>query len=149
MLSSRRFAASLAVLSVFGLVIHTEASQPTARRDETGPIFATEADWKANFSYWPMPFIEPALVDPRYRLMQVPQPLGLYRLSLDASGVVTEITIRRKMGPPFDATALKTLINWKAKASTPRMVTIFLRYGQKHRVATATIREWGFAPGKL
>ena len=96
-----------------------------------------------------MPFIEDSLVDRRYRLMQVPQPLGFYRLSLNEQGVVTEIKILGRMGPPFDATVLKSLINWRAKPGPSHMVTIFLRYGQKHRVSTAIAREWGFAPGQL
>jgi hypothetical protein len=115
----------------------------------TEPVLGTEAEWTQNFTYWPMPFIEFSLVDRRYRLMQLLQPLGLYRLSLDPQGKVTEIKILRRMGSPFDVVVLKTLINWKAKPTAARTLTIFMRYGQKHRVATATQREWGFAPGRL
>ena len=123
---------------------YSSQSSPSA-----APVLGTEGEWAQNFSYWPMPFTELTQVDPRYRLMQLPQPLGLYRLSLDPQGNVIEIKILQKMGPLFDVVVLKSLINWKAKPHSNRTVTIFLRYGQKHRVATATIREWGFAPGRL
>jgi len=128
---------------------HGQTSRSTGERGDNAPVLATEADWKSVFTYWPMPFIEDSLVDRRYRLMQVPQPLGFYRLSLNEQGVVTEIKILGRMGPPFDATVLKSLINWRAKPGPSHMVTIFLRYGQKHRVSTAIAREWGFAPGQL
>ena len=146
------FVTGLAPFAVIVPVSHGQTPHPgnrTAQVENDGRVLATEEEWKGVFNYWPMPFVEPTLVDARYRLMQVPQPLGLYRLSLDSQGNVTEIKILRRMGPPFDAVVLKALINWRAKAGPNRMVTIFLRYGQKHRVATATIREWGFAPGRL
>jgi hypothetical protein len=126
-----------------------QSSRSTTERQNNLPVLGTEAEWKSAFTYWPMPFIEDVLVDSRYRLMLVPQPLGLYQLEMDNQGVVTVIKVLRRMGPPFDAVVLKSLINWRAKPGPSRAVIIFLRYGQKHRVSTATAREWGFAPGQL
>jgi hypothetical protein len=152
-----RMKTPLCLLIVFSLSALSSASDRQTRRSDNRrtqlenniPVLATEAEWTEVFTYWPMPFIEDALVDRRYRLMQLPQPLGLYRLSLDNQGAVTEIKILRRMGPPFDAIVLKALINWRAKPGPSRAVTVFLRYGQKHRVSTAIAREWGFAPGRL
>jgi hypothetical protein len=62
-----------------------------------------------------MPYIEPAHVDYRYVLNQLPPPQGFFRLTIDPQGTITEIKILQHMGGVFDAPALKALINWRAK----------------------------------
>jgi hypothetical protein len=98
-----------------------------------------------------MPYIEPAHVDYRYVLNQLPPPQGLFRLTIDPQGTITEIKILQHMGGVFDAPALKALINWRAKPilGPTRMVTVSLRYGQRLESGPLWIEKGDTFPGNF
>jgi hypothetical protein len=50
---------------------------------------------------------------------------GIYRLTVDAQGAVTQIqTLKRFEGSVADVAALRTLIRWRAKPGTMRVVNV-------------------------
>jgi TonB family protein len=83
-------------------------------------VIRSGSDAKQIFTYFPYPDI-PA----QYRFANI-SGTGIYRLTVDPQGKVTEIKILRKMGVlgdwQADVTALKTLIRWRAKPGPTRIV---------------------------
>jgi TonB family protein len=82
----------------------------------------SDAEARQIFTYFPYPAI-PA----QYRFARI-SGQALYRLAIDAQGTVTQIKILKRMGVfgdwVADVTALKTLIRWRAKPGSPRVVDI-------------------------
>src|SRR6267142_485893 len=86
-------------LFAFAPISHAQTRANPARPSASKvPVLASEAEWKTVFSYFPMPYVEPAHVDYRYVLNQLPAPQGLFRLTIDPQGTVTEIKILQHMG---------------------------------------------------
>ena len=84
----------------------------SSKTDSVHLVVHSGPEAKQIFTYFPYPDI-PA----RYRLAKI-SGTGIYRLTVDQQGKVTEIKILKKMGVfgdwPADVTALKTLIHWRA-----------------------------------
>jgi len=82
----------------------------------------SDADARQIFTYFPYPAIPS-----QYRFAKI-SGKGLYQLTVDSQGIVTEIKILKRMGVfgdwPADVTALKTLIRWRAKPGPIRIVDI-------------------------
>jgi TonB family protein len=50
---------------------------------------------------------------------------GLYRLTVDTQGTVTQIQILKRIGPPIlDATVLRTFVRWRAQPGPTRIVDV-------------------------
>ena len=85
-------------------------------------VLHSTPEFKQIFTYFPYPSI-PA----QYRFAKL-SGTGVYRLTVDPQGNVTEIKILKKMGVfgdwPADVTALKTLIRWRARPGPVRIVDI-------------------------
>jgi TonB family protein len=82
-------------------------------------VVNSDAQAKQVFTYFPYP-IPPN----EYRFSNL-ATTGMYRLTIDAEGVVTQIQILKRFGvPAIDADALKTFIRWRAKPGPPRIVDV-------------------------
>ena len=92
----------------------------SSKTDVVHLVIRSGSDLKQIFTYFPYPDI-PA----QYRFATI-SGTGIYRLTVDPQGKVTEIKILKKMGVfgdwPADVTALKTLIQWRAKPGPTRIV---------------------------
>jgi len=92
----------------------------SSKTDVVHLVIRSGSDLKRIFTYFPYPDI-PA----QYRFATI-SGTGIYRLTVDPQGKVTEIKILKKMGVfgdwPADVTALKTLIRWRAKPGPTRIV---------------------------
>jgi TonB family protein len=92
----------------------------SSKTDVVHLVIRSGSDLKEIFTYFPYPDI-PA----QYRFATI-SGTGVYRLTVDPQGKVTEIKILKKMGVfgdwPSDVTALKTLIRWRAKPGPTRIV---------------------------
>ena len=94
----------------------------SSKTDPVHLVVHSGPEAKQIFTYFPYPDI-PA----QYRLATI-SGTGIYRLTVDPQGKVTEIKILKKMGVfgdwPADVTALKTLIHWRAQPGPPRIVDV-------------------------
>jgi hypothetical protein len=85
-------------------------------------VVRSEADLKQTFTYFPRPML--STEHDSFRVTGA----GIYRLTVDRRGNVTEIKILKKMGVSGDSrsdvTALKTLITWRAKPGTDRIIDV-------------------------
>lgn len=105
-------------------------STSSSKTDVIHLVIRSGSDLKQIFTYFPYPDI-PA----QYRFAKM-SGTGIYRLTVDPQGKVTEIKILKRMGVfgdwPAHVTALKTLIRWRAKPGPIRIVdapwTIFPGY---------------------
>jgi TonB family protein len=92
----------------------------SSKTDVVHLVIRSSSDAKQIFTYFPYPDL-PA----QYRFAKI-SGTGIYRLTVDPQGRVTEIKILKKMGVlgdwQADVTALKTLIRWRAKPGPPRIV---------------------------
>jgi TonB family protein len=106
----------------------------SSKTDAVHLVIRSGSDLKQIFTYFPYPDI-PA----QYRFAQI-SGTGIYRLTVDPQGKVTEIKILKKMGVfgdwPADVTALKTLIRWRAKPGPTRIVDAPWTITPGHRVIT-------------
>lgn len=91
-----------------------------SKKDVVHIVIGSDSDLKRVFTYFPYPAI-PA----QYRFATL-SGTGIYRLTVDPQGIVTEIKILKRIGVfgdwPADVTALKTLIRWRAKPGPVRIV---------------------------
>ena len=98
----------------------TSSGTSSSKPDVVHLVIHSGSDLKQIFTYFPYPDI-PA----QYRFATI-SGTGIYRLTVDPQGKVTEIKILKKMGVfgdwPADVTALKTLIQWRAKPGPTRIV---------------------------
>jgi TonB family protein len=98
----------------------TSSGTSSSKPDVVHVVIHSGSDLKQIFTYFPYPDI-PA----QYRFATI-SGTGIYRLTVDPQGKVTEIKILKKMGVfgdwPADMTALKTLIQWRAKPGPTRIV---------------------------
>jgi len=102
-----------------------KAASSNARSDNKAPVHLvlhSGTEVKQTFTYFPYP-----TVPSQYRFAKI-SGTGIYRLTVDPQGNVTEIKILKRMGVfadwPADATALKTLIRWRAHPGPVRIVDV-------------------------
>jgi hypothetical protein len=84
-------------------------------------VIGSGSDLKQVFTYFPYPTPPWPISLPKNQWRT-----GVYRLTVDPQGNVTQIKILKRMGVlgnwPADVTALKTLILWRAKPGPTRIV---------------------------
>jgi TonB family protein len=96
-----------------------KAETGDSKKEPVHLVVKTAAETKQVFPYSPRP-IPPT----EYRFANV-TGTGLYRLTVDEQGAVTQIQILKRIGvPELDAAALKTFIIWRAKPSPMRIVDV-------------------------
>ena len=100
----------------------TSSNALSSKKDVVHLVIHSGAEAKQLFTYFPYPEIPS-----QYRLSKI-SGTGVYRLTVDPQGKVTEIKILKKMGVfgdwPADVTALKTLIRWRANPGPDRIVDV-------------------------
>jgi hypothetical protein len=147
---------SLTVVGLVSVLLFTfsRAEQPTQRKgssanasQSTGKpvhlIVRSRADIKRTFTYSPYPVVPTELEG--YAGSQV-GGTGTYRLSVDAQGAVTQVTIvkgftvtaayderfsnlKGNSVPALDNVMLQALRRWRAKPGPPRLVDIYWSFG--------------------
>lgn len=93
-----------------------KSSPGSSKKEPVHLVVKSGAQLKEIFTYFPYPVPPTGL--------QSPNVSGLYQLTIDPQGTVSQIKIVKTMGPIMDVTALKTLIRWKAKPGPLRMVDV-------------------------
>ena len=114
----------------------TKGSSKNAGRPKSEPVYLvvkSRADQNQIFSYHPYPAISNEI-----RFSQI-YGTGLYRLTVDAQGAVTQIQILRRFYgsyysqtgfiPEFDKLMLQSLIRWRAKPGPLRVVDTYWTFG--------------------
>jgi TonB family protein len=82
-------------------------------------VVNSRADAKQVFTFFPYPAL-PA----QYQFSNI-TATGIYRLSVNEQGGVTEIQILKRFGVPIiDADALKTFVRWRAQPGPVRIVDV-------------------------
>ena len=98
----------------------SSTNMASSTRNPVHVVIRSPADLKQTFTYFPRPML-PTEHD-SFRVTGA----GMYRLTVDPQGNVTEIKILKKMGVPGDSrsdvAALKTFITWRAKPGADRIV---------------------------
>src|SRR5204863_277138 len=100
----------------------TKGSSKSANRSAKEPVYLGQksgADLKQIFTYFPYPTLPP-----EYYFSNI-SGTGMYRLTIDAQGAVTQIQILKRLSPPvIDLTMLKTFVRWRAKPGAMRIVDV-------------------------
>ena len=100
----------------------TKGSSQSANRSAKEPVYLGQksgADLKQIFTYFPYPTLPP-----EYYFSNI-SGTGMYRLTIDPQGAVTQIQILERLGPPvIDLTVLKTFVSWRAKPGPMRIVDV-------------------------
>lgn len=134
----------LSAILLCGIVMftmQTKGSAKNAGRPKSEPVYLvvkSRADQNQIFSYHPYPAFENEI-----RFSKI-TGTGMYRLTVDAQGAVTQIQILKRFSgshpgrggpgesgffPGFDKLMLQTLIRWRAKPGPLRVVDIYLSFG--------------------
>jgi outer membrane biosynthesis protein TonB len=79
-------------------------------------VITSEADAKKIFTYFPYPQAPTGL--------QSPNVSGIFELTVDPQGSVTQVKIIKTIGTIMDPIALKTFSRWKARPGPPRIVEV-------------------------
>ena len=116
--------------------MQTKGSSKNAGRPKSEPVYLvvkSRADQNQIFSYHPYPAIENEI-----RFSKIAGK-GMYRLTVDAQGAVTQIQILRRfygshLGqsgfiPELDKLMLQALIRWRAKPGPLRVVDTYWTFG--------------------
>ena len=91
--------------------------KPDSRRQEPEHIvISSDADAKKVFTYFPYPRAPTGL--------QRPNVSGIFELTVDPQGSVTQVKIIKTIGTIMDPIALKTFSRWKARPGPPRIVDV-------------------------
>jgi len=126
----------------------TKGSSANAGRPETKPlhlVVRSRADIKQTFNYSPYPAVPSELQG--YGGSQV-GGTGTYRLSVDAQGAVTQVTILKGFTvtavyderfsnvkgnhvPALDEVMRQALIRWRAKPGPTRLVDVYWSFGTR------------------
>jgi TonB family protein len=100
-----------------------ETNKQTAKPSAEKMVMLRSApEWKATFSYFPYP-LKPYGMVPT-------SATGVFRISINHEGKVTEINVVRSTGPILNACAIKALVRWRAKPGAPQVVGIAFHYSQ-------------------
>jgi hypothetical protein len=125
-----------------------KGSSTNANRAETRPVHVvvrSRAEIKQTFSYSPYPAVPSELEG--YGGSQV-GGIGTYRLSVDAQGAVTQVTILKGFTvtavhderfsdvkgnavPALDKVMVQALMRWRAKPGPTRVVDIYWSFGTR------------------
>ena len=79
-------------------------------------VIKSDADARKTFTYFPYPHPPTGL--------QTPDVSGMFELTVDPQGSVTQVKIIRTIGTIMDPIALKTFSRWKARPGPPRIVDV-------------------------
>lgn len=79
-------------------------------------VVTSAADAKKIFTYFPYPQAPTGL--------QSPNVSGIFELTVDPQGSVTQVKIVKTIGTIMDPIALKTFSRWKARPGPPRIVEV-------------------------
>jgi hypothetical protein len=138
---------AIILVATFGVAgsMHSEelprqkkAASSTGQRSDTKSavhiVLNSSTEAKKVFTYFPSPII-PA----QYRFAKF-SGTGIYRMTLDPPGNVTEIKILKRIGVfadwPADVTILKTLVRWRAQPGPLRTVDIPWTLNPGHQLIT-------------
>ena len=125
---------------------HKKGSSENASRTDKKPVHLTvrsRADIKQTFTYSPHPAVPSELEG--YAGSQV-GGIGTYRLTVDADGAVTQVTILKgftvnavyderfsnvkgNVVPALDQVMVQALLRWRAKPGPMRVVDIYWNFG--------------------
>jgi hypothetical protein len=93
-----------------------KSSADSSKKEPVHLVVKSGAQLKEIFTYFPYPQIPT-----EYKFANI-SGIGVYRLTINPQGAVTEIKILKRMGPIMDAVALTTFIRWRAKPGPDRNV---------------------------
>ena len=86
------------------------------RQEPEHIVITSGADAKKIFTYFPYPQAPTGL--------QSPNVSGMFELTVDPQGSVTQVKIIKTIGTIMDPIALKTFSRWKARPGPPRIVDV-------------------------
>src|SRR5205823_6713023 len=86
------------------------------RQEPEHIVITSGADAKKIFTYFPYPQAPTGL--------QSPNVSGMFELTVDPQGSVTQVKIIKPIGTIMDQIALQTFSRWKARPGPPRFVDV-------------------------
>ena len=94
----------------------TTPSADSNRQEPEHIVITSGADAKKIFTYFPYPQAPTGL--------QSPNVSGMFELTVDPQGSVTQVKIIKTIGTIMDPIALQTFSRWKARPGPPRIVDV-------------------------